>query len=74
MGELCEILLKIGVEKSELAAERRLRSDLALDSTETVELEGELRRRFGVEVDLWDKHDYTIGELAARIDAARARA
>ncbi|WP_218952223.1 phosphopantetheine-binding protein [Amycolatopsis anabasis] len=73
MGELCEILREIGVEENEIAADRQLRSHLALDSTETVELEEELRRRFGVVVDLWDKHDYTIAELAARIDDARAQ-
>lgn len=71
MGELREILLAIGVEENEIAADRRLRTHLALDSTETVELEEELRRRFGIAVDLWDKHDYSIAELAAWIERTR---
>jgi acyl carrier protein len=73
MGELREILLSLGVKESEIAADRRLRSHLALDSTETVELEQELNRRFGVVVDLWDKHDFTVSELEDRIESARTR-
>ncbi|MCP2256367.1 acyl carrier protein [Streptoalloteichus tenebrarius] len=73
MGELREILLDIGVEEDVIAPEHRLRSDLALDSTETVDLEKELQRRFGLTIDLWDKHDYTIAELAAMIQDARTR-
>lgn len=72
MGELWEILLALGVKEDEITADRRLRAHLALDSTETVELEQELHRRFGVVVDLWDRHDFTVAELAGRIKRARA--
>ncbi|MEU0518311.1 acyl carrier protein [Streptosporangium sp. NPDC006007] len=72
MGELRKILLALGVKDDEITADRRLRAHLALDSTETVELEQELHRRFGVVVDLWDKHDFTVAELAGRIEHARA--
>ncbi|WP_243795386.1 hypothetical protein [Saccharopolyspora gloriosae] len=44
--------------------ETRLRADLGLDSTETAQLEIELRERSVFNVDLWDSHDYTVAELA----------
>lgn len=69
---LREILLGLGVEDDKIGPERRLRSDLALDSTETTELELELRRQFGLRVDLWDRHDYSLAELAERIECGRA--
>ncbi|QOC90658.1 acyl carrier protein [Micromonospora craniellae] len=71
MGELRDILLALGLEGSEIAADRRLRAHLALDSVDTVELEQELQTRFGVVVDLWDKHDFTVAELAERIERTR---
>ncbi|MEU7176125.1 acyl carrier protein [Micromonospora tulbaghiae] len=71
MGELREILLGLGFKDSEIAADRRLRAHLALDSTETIELEQELQRRFGIVVDLWDKHDFTVAELVELIESAR---
>ena len=61
------ILVELGVEEVHLGPDRHLRADLALDSTETTELEIELRRRFNASVDLWDSKDYTIAELARRI-------
>ncbi|WP_016696702.1 AMP-binding protein [Actinoalloteichus spitiensis] len=72
MEELRRILTELGVEEQEIAPDLRLRAHLALDSTETVELEARLGRDYGVVVDLWDAHDYTLGELSARIEGARA--
>lgn len=68
-----EILGVLGVEAGGLQPDCRLRSDLALDSTETTELELELRRRFNVRIDLWDKYDYSLEELASRISASEGR-
>lgn len=61
------ILVELGVEEAQLGPDRHLRADLALDSTETTELEIELRHRFNVAIDLWDRTDYTIAELAQRV-------
>ncbi|WP_030228377.1 AMP-binding protein [Actinoalloteichus caeruleus] len=72
MEELRRILTELGVEEQEIAPDLRLRAHLALDSTETVELEARLGRDYGIVVDLWDAHDYTLGELSARIEAAGA--
>ncbi|EMD29319.1 phosphopantetheine-binding protein [Amycolatopsis azurea] len=71
MSELRGLLAELGVEESDIDADSRIRAHLALDSTETVELEAALRARFGVVVDLWDKHDYSLSELEERIARAR---
>lgn len=57
------ILIELGVAEHSLDPDRTLRSDLALDSTETTELELALAKQFDVKIDLWDKHDYTLAEL-----------
>jgi acyl carrier protein len=67
MDTLRDILAELGVDPAQLGARTRLRADLGLDSTETTELELELRRRCSTRVDLWDAKDYTLGELAALI-------
>ena len=63
-------LIEIGVAEDALAPGRTLRADLALDSTETTELGLALGKRHGVSVDLWDRHDYTIAELARLVEDA----
>jgi len=68
------ILIELGVEEEHLAPNRHVRADLALDSTETTELELELRRRFNAVIDLWDRKDYTIEEIAQRIAGGTDRA
>ncbi|MEX5634495.1 AMP-binding protein [Parafrankia sp. FMc2] len=74
MKELRDVLVGLGVEEVELLPDSRIREHLALDSTETVELESLLRRRFGVIVNLWDTHDYTLRELDEQIGQARGEA
>jgi acyl carrier protein len=68
------ILIELGVAEHNLAPDRTLRSDLALDSTETTELELALVKQFDVRVDLWDKHDYTLAELGEVVTHATSRA
>lgn len=63
-----EILVDIGLEYVSLEPETRLRADLSLDSQETTRLEAELARRLNVRVNLWDEHDYALGELADLAD------
>jgi 2,3-dihydroxybenzoate-AMP ligase len=71
--QLSEVLGHLGVETGEVTAGTRLRANLGLDSVETTELELELRRRFGVTVDLWDTQDYSLAELAVLVEQAGAR-
>lgn len=58
------ILADIGIDSAAVRADSRLRADLGLDSTETTQLEIELRERDAAGVDLWDAHDYAVAELA----------
>ncbi len=67
---LKQLLLDIGIAEQTLAEiepNTRLRADLGLSSVETTDLEIQLRERFGIRVDLWDKVDYTVEQLAVGI-------
>ncbi|WP_370415314.1 acyl carrier protein [Streptomyces fradiae] len=68
LDELRSILMELGVAEDELTPGCRLRSGLALDSTETAQLELEIEERLRARVDLWDRHDYSLAELAGAID------
>jgi acyl carrier protein len=67
MDALRQILLELGVDDGELAPGSHLRADLALDSTQTKDLEIELEARFAARIDLWAERDYTLGELSETI-------
>ncbi|MER6313248.1 acyl carrier protein [Streptomyces sp. NPDC001581] len=68
LDELRSILMELGVQEEELTPGCRLRSGLGLDSTETAQLELEIEERLRGHVDLWDRHDYSLAELADVID------
>ncbi|WP_030257785.1 MULTISPECIES: acyl carrier protein [Streptomyces] len=70
LDELRSILTELGVPADELTPGSRLRSGLGLDSTETAQLELEIEERLRAHVDLWDRHDYSLAELAEAIDRA----
>jgi 2,3-dihydroxybenzoate-AMP ligase len=61
------LLHDIGLTHVDLEPDTRLRADLGLDSAETTQLESKLAEHLGVQVDLWDEHDYTLGELSALV-------
>jgi acyl carrier protein len=65
---LRQVLLELGVDDGELSSGSHLRADLALDSTQTKDLEIELEARFHTRVDLWAARDYTLEELSRAID------
>jgi acyl carrier protein len=67
-----DILLGLGWNRSDLVPDRHLRSDLGLDSTETTELELEIERRLNRKVDLWDRSDYRLADLANLVDEANS--
>jgi hypothetical protein len=60
--------MELGVRDDEMDPGCRLRSGLGLDSTETAQLELEIEERLRTQVDLWDKHDYSLAELAELVD------
>jgi len=67
-----EILVDLGIEEEKIYASAYLRKDLELDSTETVEIALELKRRFGVEVKLESRQDLTVAQMCALVDQAKA--
>jgi acyl carrier protein len=67
---LREIIADLGIEPEEVTPDAHLRGDLELDSTETVEISLELKRRLGAEVKLELKEDPTIADVCALVDEA----
>ncbi|MFH9137384.1 acyl carrier protein [Streptomyces sp. NPDC017524] len=73
MDVIKQLLLDIGISEqtlSEVEPYTRLRADIGLNSVETTDLEIQLRERFGVRMDLWDKDDYTVEQLTRGIAEA----
>jgi len=68
LNDVQQILSELGVPRDGLDPASHRRADLALDSSETTELELALTRVFHVKVDLWDRQDYTLADLAHRIE------
>lgn len=58
-----EILVELGIEPERIADDARLQDDLELDSTEKVQIELELKRRFGINVKLESGEDLTVGRV-----------
>lgn len=63
MDTLKGILLELGITESEITETALLRKDLQLDSTETVQIALELKRRLGVNVKLEARQDLTISQV-----------
>ncbi|KNB50303.1 hypothetical protein AC230_23740 [Streptomyces caatingaensis] len=76
MEDVHRVLTDIGLDPAileEAGPHARLRAELGLDSVETTDLQLELGKRFGLDIDLWDREDYTLADLAGRIAAAGSR-
>ncbi|TMC08705.1 MAG: acyl carrier protein [Chloroflexi bacterium] len=69
-----EKLVELGLAEEELTDDRLLHADLGLDSTEVVLIEVELKRRFGVQVDLRKEEDCDIGQVCRLVQARLAAA
>jgi acyl carrier protein len=67
---LVEIIVELGIEPERIADDAHLQNDLELDSTETVQIGLELKRRFGVDVKLESSQDLTVLNVLAMVDAA----
>lgn len=63
MDTLKEILLELGITDSEITETAFLRKDLQLDSTETVQIALELKRRLGVSVKLEARQDMILAQV-----------
>lgn len=71
---VADILVGLGIDRGDVAADARLRADLELDSTETVEVTLELKRRLDVEVQLESGEDLTVAQVCDRVASAAADA
>jgi len=71
-GVLKAILVDMGIEEEKIAPTASLRNDLKLDSTETVDVSLELKRRLGVDVKLESKQELTVDDVCRLIDTAAA--
>ncbi|MCY7322771.1 MAG: phosphopantetheine-binding protein [Phormidesmis sp. CAN_BIN36] len=72
MDTLKAILLELGIEESDVTETALLRKDLQLDSTETVQIALELKRRLGVNVKLEARQDMTLGHICDLVAQAAA--
>jgi acyl carrier protein len=70
MRVIQEALLEFGVPETVLTADSRLREDLELDSTETVDLSLELHKRLGVQVKIDTVEDITLRDLCQLVASA----
>ena len=64
------ILVDSGIDEGAITPSASLRKDLKLDSTETVDIALEVKRRLGVEVKLESKKELTFSDVCALIENA----
>jgi acyl carrier protein len=69
---ITEILDELGIEPTDIADSAKLGSDLALDSTDAVEVSLALKRRFRLQVRLQVTREQTVSELRDAVRAAMA--
>lgn len=66
-----EILVEgLGIEEEQVTQEAHLQEDLELDSTDTVEIALQLKKRLGVDVKLQLRDDPTVAQLCEQVDLA----
>ena len=66
------LVTDLGVEEEQVTEDAHLLEDLELDSTDTVEISLQLKKRLGAEVKLQVRDDPTIKEVCAMVDSALA--
>ena len=69
---LTSILVDLGIPPDTIHEKALLRKDLGIDSTETVEIAIEVRRRLGVNIRLEARQDMPLADVCAMIDEALA--
>jgi acyl carrier protein len=66
------LVTDLGVEEEKVTRGAHLLEDLELDSTDTVEISLQLKKRLGADVKLQVRDDPTIEEVCAMVDTALA--
>ena len=67
------LVTDLGVEEGLVSRDAQLLDTLELDSTDTVEIALQLKKRLGVELKLQIRDDPTVGQIVEQVDALRAR-
>ena len=65
---LIELIVSLGVPEDQITGDSYLFKDLALDSTEAVQLSLDLKRKFSVDVKMTSREDKTVREYAQLIE------
>jgi acyl carrier protein len=66
------ILINLGIAEQLITESAFLYKDLELDSTETVEIALELKRRFNIDMKFESRADMPLSEICSTIDRALA--
>ncbi|CAL9589922.1 2-hydroxy-7-methoxy-5-methyl-1-naphthoate--CoA ligase [Streptomyces sp. enrichment culture] len=61
--EVRKILRDLGIEEELLREDAQVRAHLGLDSVDLTQIQLDLAERFGIRVDLWAEHDFTVRRL-----------
>ena len=67
------LVTDLGVEEEKVTQDAHLMEDLELDSTDTVEISLQLKKRLGADVKLQVRDDPTIAEVCTMVETALAR-
>ena len=66
------LVIDLGVEEGQVTEDAHLLYDLELDSTDTIEIALQLKKRLGVDLDLKIRDDPTVGQIVEQVDALQA--
>lgn len=66
------LVTDLGVEEEQVTQGAHLLEDLELDSTDTVEISLQLKKRLGADVKLQVRDDPTVGEVCTMVERALA--
>jgi acyl carrier protein len=64
---ITNVLSNLGIDTSAVSETTLLKEDLQLDSTETVQISLELKRRLGVSIKLESRRDISIGQICEMV-------
>ncbi len=67
------LVTDLGVEEEKVTPGAHLLEDLELDSTDTVEISLQLKKRLGAEVKLQVRDDPTVQDVCTMVESAPAR-
>jgi acyl carrier protein len=65
---ITNVLSNLGIDTSAVSETTLLKEDLQLDSTETVQISLELKRRLGVSIKLESRRDISIGQICEMVN------